>query len=402
MRIAKFKATTLTAAVILAAIISLNSGISLLMVNYTIPSSGSIGIGLTRPLHTEGKYIKDDLGQVIYLRGIWRGDYIDTTTGWWTPEGEMVGWDVGLGYSIYNEVGMRAEMQVMQNHGFNIMGTFIWADWWLQDASTSLEGPTDINYRQSLKNLLTIAQEYGLYIQIRLWGYNPAYGKQPGNLPWQEGFTDANEFVNVWGSIAEELGSYPNVLFCIYDEPFGTEATRMAWNQVATDSINMIRSKGFDGIIIPHWAFAGDGYWMQQWVDEGNPTYNIVFSNHIYRFHGTYDGVSKATDLVSIRNFILKDQIYGAFPNVGLHYNKIVNEYQIPVLVAVGAFQGWQDDDEYTSFVNTLTVLNELEIGYYAFVWHRSDMVWAVQEHTVAPQPLNRVGQALKDAIAAG
>lgn len=412
MRTAKFKMSTLTATVILAAIISFHSGISLIMVNYTIHSSGSIGIPITRPLHTEGKYIKDEDGNIVFLRGIWKGGLIDTCAGWWTPPGM----DISSleGYGIWREDALRAWFEDMKNRGFNIYGDFIWGDWWLQDASTSIAGyATDISYRNALRETLRIAQEYGLYVQFRL--YSPAQTEGRKEFPYNTGESvcsqvwTAEDFKNFWVNVATELKGYPNVMFCIFDEPITLYQTTpdpisgKSWFDVAEETIDAMRAVGFDGLIVLQWGYCGDCYWMEKWYNLGKPTQNIAFSQHIYRYHGTYDGIGRSTDLDTIRNFIYANQQpTEPYPATGLHYNRIANELNLPILVALGAFNGAVDDDEYTSFVNTLTVLNELELGYYAFVWHRSDMVWALQQHTVAIQPLNRIGQALKDAVAAG
>lgn len=406
MRIAKLKVATLATTVILVAIISLHSAISLMMESYTITSSGLIGISVTRPLHTEGKYIKDDLGQVVYLRGVWKGCFADTCIGWFTPPGM----DISSleGYVTWDESYVTAHLQVMRDHGFNSFGTFIWADWWLQDASTSIAGyETDLSYRTALRETIRLAQAYGIYVQVRVYGIThtdhvvgripfPPYATFPGIIENQD------DFVNLWASIAEELGGYPNVYFCLYDEPCGFPDDRLVYFDVAGRCINAIRTAGFDGLIMPMWCYCGDCYWMEQWINEGNPTHNIVFSNHIYRYHGTFDGIGRSTDLDAIRDYMLADTDGISYPPLGLHYNRIVNELNMPVIVHGGAFLGATDDAEYTCFKNVLTVCNELEIGYYGFAWHRSDMAWALQEHTVAIQPLNRVGQALKDAIAAG
>ncbi len=299
---------------------------------------------------------------------------------------------------------------VRDTWGANYLGTFFWAEWWKYDMATTispLAPTTNVNYRYALKKTLEIAQEYGIYVELRMYGVSPS-DWLIGTIPfppygsWSGVVESEQDWIDIWVSVATELKNYPNAIFCLYDEPTGFESDRQVYFNVGDRAITAMRNAGFNGLIKVHWGFCGDSDWMEKWIDEGHQTYNIVFSNHIYRFHGTFDGIGGATDLTSIRDYMYADQTPGAYPPTGLHYNRVVNELNMPIHAAIGASNGATDNDEYTAFQNALTVLNELGIGYVVFQYFRSDTQWAIQEHTVAIQPPNRVGQALIDAIAAG
>jgi hypothetical protein len=355
---------------------------SLLTSSVIIGNSGQV----TTPssLHTEGRWIKDSSGNTVFLHGVWLAEYADSCVGAW-----------GGDYFNWNEANVRADMQKLRDvwHVNTIM-TFMWGNWWMEDAAITLGGlPTSHSYRFALKETARIAQDYGLYFQIRLWephrdegGVDQPYA--PYSSRWSQ-----QDFIDFWVSIANEMKAYPNVIFTLYDEPVGNQTL---WFTQATAAINAIRATGAQNLIVVHWAYCGDMMWVEKWIQEGRPTQNIVFSNHIYRFHGTFAYNPNApTDINYIRTFLTTKP--GA-SYTGTGYTYITDTYNVPIWIsAIGAYNGVTNDAEYTYFNNTLHVLNELQLSYSAYQWFRSDLPWYVGYHTP-----NRVGQALIDAIMSG
>lgn len=350
----------------------------------TIPSSGRIGIP-TSPLHVDGRYIKNSLNQTVYLRGVWKPDYLDSCVGWW---GDPYSW---------NENNVRAMMNALRyNWGINVINIFVWGDWWLEDKSTTLNGqPTSHSYRWVIKETLRIAQEYDLYVQIRLYSPIRAEGRVAAPFQPYSSWT-VDDFYNFWINMATELKNYNNAIFTLYDEP-NSELT--IWFDAATAAINEIRSTGAQQIIVVHYAYCGSSMWMENWIQQGRPLENIVFSNHIYRYHGTfrYD-MNSPVDIEYIRDFLSNKPVNGY---TGAAYGYITNTYNVPIWVsAIGSHSGSINDQEYVYFKNTLQVLNELGLGYVAYQWFRTDTPWATQKNEgLLVNPPNRVGQALIDAI---
>ncbi len=341
----------------------------------TISSFGTIGTGIS-PLHTEGRYIKDNYGRTVFLRGVWKAEYADSCVGWWGDD--PYNWD---------ETKVRADMQNLRDvWKANVVNTFIWGDWWLEDKSVTLGGfQTSQNYRYVIKETLRLAMEYGLYVQLRLYGAVQAEGR--GEAPYQPYSSwSLDDFVGFWRNISNELKYYPNAIFTLYDEPTGDLAE---WFEAADRAIAAIRATGAENLIAVHWAYCGDCLWMEDWVNQGFPIYNILFSNHIYRFHGTFEyNPNSPVDIDYIRTQL--------GDNVGNHraYKYITDTYNIPIWVsAIGAYAGYSDDMEYIYFRNTLAVLNEWGLSYVAYQWFR-EMPWFLGYHTP-----NRVGQALIDSI---
>jgi hypothetical protein len=368
--------------VMIVGIFSLSPVIASLFNNVIIKSSGTI-VSIS-PLHVEGRYIKDIFNNTVLLRGVWLAEYADSCVGAWG--GDFYNW---------NEANVRADMKNLRDvWHVNVINTFIWGNWWINDLAVTLGGsPTSHHYRFAIKEAIRIAQDYGLYFQIRLWAPDTSEGRveqpyAPYSNKWSQ-----QDFINFWVSVATELKDYPNVIFTLYDEP---TMDITLWFNMATQAINAIRATGAQQLIVIHFGYCGSCMWMEQWVKEGRPLHNIVFSNHIYRVHGTFEfNASAPTDIDYIRNFLARkcsSQIYD-----GAAYLYITETYNIPIWVsAIGAYGGVIDDAEYTYFKNTLAVLNEWQLGYVAYQWFRSDLPWFIGYH----QP-NRVGQALIDAITA-
>jgi hypothetical protein len=373
LRNTKFYAAMLIS-LLLAGFFSVFPAVSSLMGNVTIRSSGTI-LSIS-PLHVEGRYIKDVFNNTVVLKGVWKVEFTDSCVGWWNH---------GNPY-IWDETAARSHMQnLKQNWGINVINTFMWGDWWMEDKAVTLGGyTTDRHYRECIKDTISLAAEYGLYYQIRLYSPIMAEGRVHGPYAPYSSWS-VNDFVDFWTSVATELKDYPNVIFTLYDEPSGDLNT---WFDAAELAINAIRGVGAEQLIVVHYGYCGDCMWMEDWVQQGRPLQNIVFSNHIYRHHGTfhYDADSPV-DIDYIRDYLTSQD--------GAAYGYITDTYNIPVWVsAIGAYKGSSDDAEYIYFRNTLAVLNELELGYAAYQWFR-ETTWFIGRE----EP-NRLGQALIDSIA--
>jgi len=407
MQMIKIRATLLVASIAIAMIVSVQSTLSAFNTMRTIPSSGSIGF--MRPLHTDGRWVKDDLGNIVVLKGLVKVDHTDTAVGWWTTPGEDM---AGSNYANWNEAAVRAHFQVMkQQWGVNVVSILFTIDWWIRNARETISAyapVTDRGARDSIIDVVRIAQEYGIY--VILWAYAVKVSEGRTFLPfppYHDGsvIPSVQAFADFWVSVARDVANYPNVLFSLYDEPFTPTGIPTEWFDAAALTVNALRNASFNNLVVMQWAFAGSFDWVDQWVQEGRPTQNILFTNNIYRWHGTFENnPNSPTDINYIRR-----QLTDPTANWPLLYAHVITDLNLPIHVGgIGAFNGVSDDAEYDAFRNSLTVLNELRVGYEVLKWHRSDTAWAVQQHIVDPrlgyvpaiQPPNRVGQALIDAIA--
>lgn len=356
----------------------------------TIRSSGSIATIL--PLHVDGRYIKDSLNNTFYLRGIWDGAFADTSTGWW-----------GLNACTWDETALRHTLQTLQQQWrANCINFFIWGDWWLQNQNATLMGgknQTNIGERDAIVQTVQIAAQYGIYVQIRLWGCNRTQGRIEG-LPFTP-YTNwtVQDFVNFWVNVSTILQSYPNAIYCLFDEPTGNETT---WFKAANQTIVAMRGNGTNQLILNDYGYCGDMIWVADWVNGGYPLYNIFFDEHIYRRSGTFAyKPNSPVDINYIRRFLANSPSGTSYTGTGTEY--IENTYNVPVWIgAIGAYNGATNDEEYVYLTNTLEVLNEWGIGYVVYNAFRTNSVWTVLQNPSGQVfgPPNRVGQALINAIA--
>lgn len=370
------------------------AGMLLIIVFGSDISGLSVLAGMPPKLHTEGRWIVEEDGSVWIPYGSWWSQgFEDTCSGYWNPSNPYH-WDPAAA-SFY--------MDKMVEYGFNHFSIFFWVDWWLEDAAITLGGyATDSHYRQAFKDTLTMAASKGLYVQVRMYGVTAPNFKDPkpnsGRKempipPWDTSvFQSGDDFTQFWVDFALEINA-PNIIYCLYDEPTGS---RQGWFDLAGQTIAAMRVAGIDNIILNHLGYGGNiGDWITQWVGQGLPTENIVFSTHIYRAHGTFnDDFDSPTDEAYIMEQ-LGDNVY---PHRGLLY--VTETLKLPVWVsAIGAFNGHTTNDaEYTCFVNTLAVLNRWQLGYTQMHFlAQTTPVWTGFNKDGSP---NRVGQALIDAIA--
>jgi len=360
------------------------------MSTYTINSFGSIGVPQTLPLHIEGSYIKDDLGRVVYLRGVVRVSFTDDSTGWWQPEGGNAA--EGLGH--WDETAVRLHLQQIQDLGINVIRLIICVDWWKNNLATTLSGaPADRPYRDSIKNTIRLAEEYGIYVVftafvVRLPGHQDSYPWAHETDPNGEVIDTPDDWINFWVDVSTQLKSYSNVLYELWNEPVGpSEVEFFSEFQRAIDAI---RANGDDHIIIAHWGYCGYFDWMSR-NPLNDPAGNILYSNHIYRQPpGSTMDPGQLYQYDDIKNQLLNYWNY-----------TYMLDNNLPIFIGeIGAWYGI-DPNELVFFNNTLTILNEWGASYTAMVWDRPDMVWALQQNTLAPFPLNDAGQILIDAIAA-
>jgi hypothetical protein len=324
---------------------------SLLSSNITIRSSGKIATIL--PLHTNGKYIKDANNNTVYLRGLWIGSFVDTSTGWW-----------GTDAFKWNETALNLTLQQMRDvWHVNIVNVFIWGDWWLENKATSLSGtPTDIGCRDAIIRTIQVARDYGIYIQLRLYGCTRAEGRREG-FPFQPTYSwTVQDFTDFWVNVTTTLKDYPNVVFHLFDEPSNPSGyTMYDWFNACNQTITAIRNAGVDHLIAVHWAYCGSMTWVADWVQGGYPTYNILFSEHIYRSLGTFGWNSNSpVDIESIRAYLNSTQ--GEPQGTATKY--MMDTYNVPIWVSAIGVSSATDDNEYIAYVNTLAVLNEWNISY--------------------------------------
>jgi hypothetical protein len=385
--------------VMLVGIFSLSPVIASLFNNVTIRSSGTIATIL--PLHVEGRYIKNSLNQTIILRGVNQAGMLDDPDGWWNPEGGSIYSGVG----VWNPDAVKYNLDVMKTWRINVLRLLLSVEWWKNDES---------NYRQHVKDTIAWAGERGIYVLVVFWNVQ---GKgSPDPLPFppyslngsETIIADVDEFVSVWASVVQELSIYSNVLFEFWNEPRGNAEAKQAWFNAVQQIITAIRNIT-DSLVVVQWGYGiganlstgNTGGADMSWVEDyplSDLANNIVYSFHNYRgdFRRTipewidcweYDDLNEGYELCLV-------------PDVLYNLSK-------PVICGeIGANMWWTGEDlerELAYFNNSLSIYNEWNMSYIAWVWTvPAHMQYGLLQNGYWCPPPTRSGEILISKIAEG
>jgi len=360
-----------------------------------IKNSGRI-ITAALPLHTEGRYIKNSLGEIVILKGVTIHGFEDQPEGKWDPP------DSSRFYSW--EECVKANLDAIRSWGLNTIRLHTSIDFWIDNPETS----TGYTYRENIKKIIEWAAERGIYVIFDFYCvvHYGVEGHQQDPLPYppyiQDGVPEvympnSTAFVNLWTDVAQELCGYPNVIFELFNEPqpgvvdsgIPGDPERFCyynstWLFVAQQIIDNIRGMGISNLIIvqcgmsiwcnlsspPHSQPHECIRWIVYGDIEGNKINgtNIVYSTHFYRgdFHRSrpewincynYTDIKLALQLCCVEEAVKEWNVSLFIGELGCNYWK----------------KGTDDWlNELAFFNNSLTILNEWNISWAAFWWYHS------------------------------
>jgi len=363
-----------------AGLLSYPSAGTLLQKSFNIRNSGVILP--TLPLHIEGRYIKDSLGNIIYLRGVNKVEFADDPDGIW------------MGDTFWNDENVKAELDVMKAWGINVIRCHLSVELWKYNIGPESEHPASpycaIPAKEAIKRFIKFAAAKGMYVVLD--GYTVRSYWAGGNqdpLPYPPYQTSVNasnvianesEFVDWWVSLVQELKNYPNVLFELWNEPHGNETAKASWSQVAQQCIDAIRSTGAEQIIIFQWNYGvyaglassiGEGV---EWILDFNlddPVGNIMYSTHVYRVYGGTGAWEHLAEEKGTPYGYLYEDIKSAFQIERLDW--VGDTLDKPLFIGEsGCDLAWTESElqrELIAWNNTLRIFNEWGIHYAAFWW---------------------------------
>ncbi len=347
---------------------------------------------ITSGLHTDGKYIKDSSGNIVYLRGLQKVEMADEPDGAW------------MGNVMWSDANVRTELQAMKSWGANTVRCIQAIENWKYDLSTPYAA---ISNREAVKRLLTIAQEEGMYVVFtayRVTNYFNGGNQDPLPYPPYQTSSGASsvigskqDFINWWADVANELKDYPNVVFEIWNEPNGDGTAMTEFFGVQQQVINAIRATGAQNIIMAQWDF---GSWINldyissggstmDWINQANlndPLNNLVYVTHIYREYGDTGIYSNAASISKWGTNHAYDynELVKAFQGEKLDW--VLNTLNKPLFVTETGYNvektGAEANYENIAFDNTLKIFNEWGINYIVHWWRE---IGIFRLHTGAP-----------------
>jgi hypothetical protein len=377
---------------ILAAIL-LSSPVFSSLLNYTsIPSSGTIAT--ISPLHVDGRYIKDASNNIVILKGVNTGGGADYPDGMWS----------GYGFSTYSywqshQDLVTAQLDAIKSWGANAIRFMPASVYWINNVQ---------NHRQMVKDLANLLAQRGMYLIYEAgWEVNVGGPADPLPYPPYQTSPDASSiipskqaYVNYIVNIATELQNCPNVIIGFWNEPnSGSGGTVSEWVGTMQQAITAVRNAGIDTILMTQWGFgvyinlsfpppkapATDAQclaygWSFEWAYRYplNGT-NILYQTHMYR--SSYQSVADMNSTL----------IYAWVDYMSYSMNK-------PVIF--GEIGATSSSNELTYFNNTLTLLNERNIGFIAWEWRVGVSYALITSNNPSYTP-STAGTILKTAIAA-
>jgi hypothetical protein len=379
--------------IILTGILSITCSFSFGMDNNMdreiITCSGTIAWVL--PLHTEGRYIKDENGRTVQLYGVTKHGFEDFPQGSWMTK------DGGILWGTWDPQVVADNLDAMKSWGCNIVRIYATVEFWINNET----------HRQCIKDLITIAGQRGMYVSYGFWRImNHAPQTRLPYPPWCEDnpyISSEQDFVDLWVDVATQLKDYPNVLFELWNEPgMGTTLEALDhWFDVAQDCIVTIRQITDHIIQVQQgctlWAVInspedshGDVDWITDPRIQGT---NIVYTHHSYGEWRIWDNATSqyhwVTDYDSVKTALEQCKVRWC-----------VEEANKPFLIQeIGPNL---DNSNVTArlneYTNTLDILNDWQIGYIGFYWWPAGGLRLLEEGPNFPP--SEQGITLMEAIA--
>lgn len=321
------------------------------------------------PLHVDGKYIKNETGDVVVLRGVNKVEFADDPDGIW------------MSNTAWNDDNVKEELDEIATWGANVVRYHLNVEDWKYDNDSP---HATLNTREALRRLVDFSEERDLYVVLdgyRVLNYWNGGGQDP--LPYppysdngsEDVISNEQDFIDFWVSIANEFKDNDNVIFEFWNEPYGSDEAETSWFNVTQQTIDAVRATGAENLIIFQWRMAqwvnlnypNDSPNMMDWVIEAdlNDTLdNIVYSTHFYRFHN-HIHYSLPTQH---RAWNLSD-CDAALEAMG--YYEVIEQYPLFIgeIGAAMTYTGEDLEQEIAWFNNTLYLFEEHGISYVAFWW---------------------------------
>ena len=323
------------------------------------------GLGQESPmaLHVVGNRVVTGEGVDLILHGVDYTYFIDDPYGsWMLPSGDIE-------YSVWDTTALAANLDAIKSWGFNSIRILATTQWWAQNSG---------DFQSHLEYFIKEAASRKIYVDFTFWRNNGLEG-QPSlpYPPYDDGngvIKSENAFVNLWASVSVALKSYPNVLFELWNEPNGDKEAQNSWFNVTQKCIDAIRDTGASNIIVLQWDYntyldfrnyselsdSYDSKFSEMSTSLHDSRNNIIYSTHLYST-GFYDSSNGYSLKYSYSDMLWALNVTGLL--------SFSSKY--PVWIGEIGCSLWASNinDEYAWYNNTLSILNQNDIGYCGWAW---------------------------------
>jgi len=348
---------------------------------------------LATKLHIEGKDIKNDYGQTIYLRGFnILGHFHDAQSGYWEK------------WNYYNTTVVDKVLDKMKSYGVNYIREFTNVEYWINNSVVNSNIP-NLKWRDMIKDFISRCRSKGIYVTLTdytvksgkyndqdIGGYPPYCTSDECDLLPTKG-----DFINYITNRVVEFGQYDNYIADFWNEPYNfTSVDVKEWQSVWQQIINNVRARGYKGLILTQYSF-GLGTW-------GNPD-NTFRNLNWYYYYPLNDPLNNT--IVSFHKYA--GDVPTTYSELKTMYDTTFHvrdiSLKIPVMAEeIGARLGSSTESEFLN--NSLKIFNEWGLSYS--IWSYSDDTswsWSTLKTGTlfaTGGDLNANGQISVDAIKTG
>lgn len=345
-------------------------------------------------LHVDGKFIKDELGNVVVLKGVNDNSMVDyPSSGRW------------MGSTAWSEANVKLHLDTMKSWGANCLRQIQPVKGWTQNYNTGMP------YISAVKRVIELCNERGIYYVFSPWTVGQGYGDGTTQdpLPYppyqttpgaESVIPNEQTFINYWADVANQLKGYPNVLFDLWNEPCSKTSGDGAFDSwigngassVVQRLITAIRSTGAANLIVIEGKM---GCWVNlsypppnpsdtlDWVltamtNIQDPLNNRVYSTHLYRSYGAFHyTVPTRTNAYNMT------EIQKAFQH--FRFSEVVSKAPLYIGEFGASLSASDYDHELEAFDNMMTIFDQEGIHYTAFWWREIGTFRLIQSDFKTP-----------------
>jgi len=336
----------------------------------TVSSYGIIRYG-ARALHTDGRDIKDEAGNVVLLRGVARGETS------YAFSSDYQGW--------YKHHEVERDYDRLKSLGVNIVRLALNPDFWINHATLPNIDGVVTEYVQLVDDIVSWCGSKGIYLMLE---HHPDISQAEK----AQIFVDPTNWINWLVELATRYKNQSHVSISIMSEPPGhgycpppyntREACSARWREIASMAIEAIRAVNPNVLIwVDPAGFVGASL-IYDFSGKHLPYSNIVYNMHHY-YHsdlGSLVGKDYPPEPYAVDywngNLVVAKQEYEQFL---LDYGWKLLAENVPVVVT--EFGVWYPDNNWDVQIRDFYDLcRKYGVSWMQWWWHG---YWSVNPATI-------------------
>lgn len=312
-------------------------------------------------LHTDGRWIKDDVGNTVWLLGVGRHEM------WWAFDVNHRNPDGTYWYKIHE---VESQYELLKNYTsgrVNLVRVGLNSYHWRTNPSMPDVDGNVKSYRQYCDDIVDWCSKRGMYV-ILSW-----FADTDDQNTWTmtkkqkvlAGGSLHDFFIQFWNEVSARYADIPNALFDPINEPYFRD--KAAVTDLLIEVITVIRNNAPDNIIA-----VGHPDTLRNMFSSGY--FPLPFNNLIYGYHDYYRGYWQGYPQGYEEYYI-----NGDFETAKIEYEKVLDEwlfsiqrdYNVPTMMDETGY--WYKPDEYINHDKQMwdfyEIMREHQTGFVQWCW---------------------------------